>query len=159
MQKLLIFLAIIITLPACDPDCSSSPSCIAPPDGSFQNDAINLAIYENILEEVETNSYQSVGFLDSVIVRTSRGDLSVSDFYRWEAITEGSSITSIDFYYDEKSESLEVVDFVFNNTEQEFTSGGYLLTIIKTSEDFALRIDRASQDLIDGVCNDTFVSC
>ncbi len=155
MRALIFFLAAISLFVRCE-ECSSSASCIAPPDGSFEEGLVNLAVFGNILEEVESNSYQSVGLIDSLVVHTSIGGVTILNFYQWQALTQGSTITSIDFYFEEKLEHLDTEEFSFKNTEAEFSEGGYLLTVIKASEDFLLQIERASQDLVDGVCNDTF---
>ena len=154
MKKLLVILTTVIFLPGCDLNCSSSASCAPPPDGTFTSEAVNIAVSESILEEFEPSSYRSVGILDSVIVNTSVNEITILDFYQWAAIAE-SSIASIDIYYEEKSENLVVADFLFENTESTFTAGGYLLTFIKSSGETQLQIVRASQDLVDGVCNDT----
>lgn len=156
MKKLLIIALTIVSLSGCDPECTSSASCVAPPDGVFESKAINIAVSENILEEFEPSSFRSVGELDSMIVNSSTEKLKILDFYQWIALGNESTITSIDIYYEEKPDNLTVDDFLFENTESSFTTGGYLLTIIKSDEKVQLQILRASQDLVDGVCNDTF---
>ena len=154
MQKFLVLLAIVILLPGCDSECFSSATCIAPPDGTFQSEAINIAVNQSVLEEFEPNSYQSVGLLDSLVVHATQNDVTIVDFYEWVAIPEGSSITSVDIYYSEKSENIETEAFLFQSTESAFATGGYVLTVIKTSEETRLQIVRADQSWIDGVCND-----
>ncbi len=155
MNKLLLIFVVIILFPSCEPECNVSSSCIPPPEGAFQSGEINVAVFESILEEFEPNSYQSVGTLDSIIIYTSLNNLTVIDFYRWESITNESSITSIDIFYEEKMEKLELGDFMFDETESTFIDGGYLFTVIKSASETKLKVQKASQDLIDGVCNDT----
>ncbi len=153
MKKLLVILSSVLLLPGCD-NCTTSASCAPPPDGTFKSEAVNVAVSENILEEFEPSSYRSVGILDSLIVNTTSSKVTIFDFHKWTAIEE-SAITSIDIYYEEKSENLEGARFSFENTESTFSAGGYLLTFVKSSGETQLQIVRASQDLIDGVCNDT----
>ncbi|MEP5611239.1 MAG: hypothetical protein ABJP45_03270 [Cyclobacteriaceae bacterium] len=156
MQRLLILLFLAIIATGCEPECLSSPSCVAPPDGVFQEGKTNVAISPNILEEVVANSFQEFAMLDSAVVRTSDGDFTIRQFYYWIAVGENAIITAVDFYYGENTTSILKEDFVFGNSEQTFTNGGYFLGAIKEGANFALRVEPASQDLIDGICNDTF---
>ena len=159
MRKITLVLLSALIFANCDPECSVEASCIAPPEGTFKQGITNLAILPAIIEESESGSFENFSYLDSAIVYAGDQKITIGQFYTWIAIGENSSVDSIDFHYDEELVAIRQDNFEFTNTESSFTNGGYLLGVMKKLETFNLSIDRASQDLIDGICNDTPVIC
>lgn len=156
MQRLVLILVSTLIFTNCEPECSASPSCIAPPEGTFQIGKTNLAISPTIFEEFEPSSFRTFAILDSAVVHTGSGDVTIKQFYHWVEIGETPAISSIDFHYGEETTTIEEENFEFQGAEMSFVDGGYVLGATKEDEAFVVRVEKASQDLIDGVCNDTF---
>ncbi|MEP1096781.1 MAG: hypothetical protein ABJG78_16810 [Cyclobacteriaceae bacterium] len=156
MQKIMSILVLSFIFISCEPDCSASPSCIAPPEGTFEDGKTNLAVSPSIIEEVEPSSFQDFTLLDSVVVHIGNEDIIIKQFYHWVTVEEDAAISSIDFHYGEESTTVKKKNFEFRGMEESFGDGGYILGAVKEEEMFFISVEQASQDLIDGVCNDTF---
>jgi len=159
MRNFLLLTVLSFFFTSCEPECSAEPSCIGPPEGMFVEGTTNFSIAPGIVEEDENGSFQIFAHLDSAIIYRGTENLNIEKFYHWIDVGENPVILSIDFFYDDEMISIHTGEFVFRQTGEEFANGGYLLGIIKEQDTFTVQVDRASQDLIDGVCNDTPISC
>lgn len=139
---LLLLLAAVIF--SCNGDCESSASCIGPPEGTFVDGELNLALGGNIVSKNTDGSYNTEALIDSIQV----SDLLIKSFYTWYQVPNPVSITSITVYSEETEIVLQASDFFPIN------DGGYIATVIKTGDVYTVEGSIASQDLIDGVCND-----
>ncbi len=142
---LLIFLTILI---ACNQDACVSASCIAPPNGTFVNGVLNLAIGSSVLEKSEDGSYINLFEIDSVSINSS----IIKEFYTWFQVEMPSSINSMIIYSGTQEIQVESESFF------PISSGGYIMSFIRGEETFSIKGEEASQDLINGVCNDV-ITC
>lgn len=156
MKKVILISTILFLLQGCHPDCTGSRTCIGPPDGTFQEDRINLAFFQSLAEEIG-NINQTIATLDSIIIQIEDEEIVVEEFYHWIALPEGTEPTRVEFFYEDMSMEISQSDFVFIEKES-FSNGGFLSTIVKVGENFFLRIEKVDQDFVDGICNDT-ITC
>ena len=157
MNRYFIILSFIILSFACEDEkeCDSA-SCLASPEGIFNSGKVNLAIYGFVLEEQSNGSFEVVLTLDSVVVETTDSFL-IKSFYTWVSIEDPENIRSFILYGSGEEIIIEnQISLAFSPDK----TNGYLLTFIKENDDYFPKVDEASEDLINGVCNDVIdISC
>ncbi|SNS45053.1 hypothetical protein SAMN05421640_0196 [Ekhidna lutea] len=152
MRKVIIVLFFWILIIGCgNSDCISA-SCIAPPEGTFNSSEYNIAIFPLIESTGNQQARTQSDRMDSVIVHSDQ-DIVVREFYTWVAIPKPENVTSFTLYVGE--DSFEVSGFLPSLTED---LKGYLIGFLNEDESIKMVGEQASEDLINGVCNDT-INC
>ena len=151
MKKLFtaLFVTLIFTQCGQDQDCVSAV-CIAPPTGAFTPEELNIAIEENVLQQ-SSEGFEVAFLLDSVLITGSQLKM-VRNFYSWIIIDDPESISGFILYSGE-----EIFAFTKEDVIPDLKDGlrGYVFGFIKNGGDFTIDGYQASEDLINGVCNDT----
>lgn len=129
---------------SCENNCKDSASCIGPPEGTFEEGQFNIALGGNIVVKNSDGSYSGEALIDSIQV----GDVLIKAFYTWYQVDDPANVNSIIVYSEENEILIEGADLF------PILEGGYIATVIKTSDVYTVEGSIASQDLIDGVCND-----
>ncbi|WP_425389618.1 hypothetical protein [Ekhidna sp.] len=146
MKNLFFLCLLIVSLSGCNDEGCAAASCIAPPNGEFASDEYNIAIYESISDG--SNQIR----IDSVILAAGV-NIVIKDFYTWVVVENPDEVSSLTLYSGENQ-------YIVNDALPEISNRlkGYLIGFVKDGETILINGVEASEDLINGVCNDT-INC
>ncbi|WP_420317272.1 hypothetical protein [Ekhidna sp.] len=140
MKRLLLLSIPILILIGCSETECARASCLAPPSGTFNRSEYNIAIYEVMTEGDERITIDSVSI---------NGSLMVKDFYTWIAIENPDQVTTFTLYSGD-------TQYVANDMLADITGDlkGFIFGFVKNGDSIVIEGGEASEDLINGVCND-----
>ncbi|MDN5205267.1 hypothetical protein QQ008_28040 [Fulvivirgaceae bacterium BMA10] len=155
---LLIVIGLFTGLSSCGcPEIFQSASCIAPPEGIFQANKINIALYETIAADSGTYFSPWQPLDGNIIIDTDKGQNIIGDFYKWHSFEESIVFKSAEFILDDKTETIPFESFVFPEGQDNFSKGGYTCLILNRDQSFVIIVEKLTEQFINGECNDTVV--